>query len=204
VQSAQDSSEPAPDLIVSRVEALTMTATSLDYLFVIKNIGDFQAILSDDDIYGNLGDRGAGSGPLTLEISELSPGGEYTYTSQSALQDVYYFDYDYFLVKVDAYGELVEADEDNNIGDVHLPDGADLDGPDEVNHTDNVGFRGVLSPDKIMDNSGDKAAGGSTLARCLPNLLQPAWAARTTLTSTTFSWRSMGLISSRKPTRTTT
>jgi hypothetical protein len=86
----------------------------------------FQAILSNDTVYGNSGDRGAGSGPLTQVITELAPGEELTYTSQSALAGVYYFDYSYFLVKVDAYTDLDEVNEDNNVGVAALPDGPDL------------------------------------------------------------------------------
>ncbi len=210
---------PGPDLIVSRIELLTVTATSVDYLFVTKNIGDvtadldgilpdlsddvyYQAILSNDTIYGNSGDRGAGSGPQSQMVTELAPGEEYTHTSQSALQDVYYFDYGYFMVKVDAYGDLVEDNEDNNVGVASLPDGpdlivenvkvlsidssdvvyqftvrnigdglADLDGPNDVDPFDNVNFRGVLSPDDILDNAGDKAVGGSYILS--PAVLNP-------------------------------
>ena len=88
---------PLPDLIVSRVEVLSMTATSLEYRFVVENIGDaaadidgenpedpfdnvnFQSILSQDNVLGGMDDRGGGGGYL-LAPSELAPGEEYTYT----------------------------------------------------------------------------------------------------------------------------
>lgn len=212
--TAQGSSELAitfPDLIVSRIEVLTMTATSLDYLFVIKNDGDavadidganpgdpsdnvdFQGYLSKDAVPGGMDDIGAGGMFLTVP-AELAPGEEYSYTMSTGMAGVYYFDYDYLFVVVDLVNNLVESNEANNISSIILPDGpdlivenvevlsidsvsviyqftirnigdgmADLDGPDDVNIFDNVNFRGVLSPDDILDNAGDKGAGGAFL-----------------------------------------
>jgi hypothetical protein len=209
-EKSPELAEPLPDLIVSRIEVLTMTSTSLDYILVIKNIGDaaadidgvdpgysdnvnYQSILSPDNIYNNPGDRGAG-GSVFLEPDQLAPGEEYSYTIPSAMSEVYYFDYDYLFVELDTAGNLTETNETNNVGMASLPLGpdlivedvtvlninsdqivyqftvrnigdgmADLDGPDAVDLYDNVNFRGVLSPDDIMDNAGDKPAGGSYL-----------------------------------------
>ena len=207
-QGPSELANGSPDLIVSQIEVLTMTATSLDYRFLIQNIGDavadidganpsdpsdnvnFQGVLSKDDVFGG-DDIGAGGSYLTVP-AELAPGEEYTYTMSTGMPGVYYFDYDYLFVTVDAVGNLVESDEENNRSSIELPDGpdlivenvdvlsidsvsviyqftvrnigdgmADLDGPDDVNIFDNVNFRGVLSPDDILDNAGDKAAGGS-------------------------------------------
>jgi hypothetical protein len=211
VQDSPESANASPDLIVSRVEVLTITATSLDYQFVIKNIGDtvadidganpsnhsdnvnFQGVLSEDDVHGGGDDIGAG-GSFLIVPAELAPGEEYTYTMSTSMPGIYYFDYDYLFVEIDAINNLEESNESNNIGEVRLPDGpdlivenvevlsinsegviyqftvrnigdgmADLDGPDDGILTDNVGFRGVLSPDTIMDNPGDKGAGGSVI-----------------------------------------
>lgn len=200
---------PLPDLVVSRIELLTMTANSLDYLVVIENIGEaaaqivgepgyeddvnFQGYLSQDPVLGGLDDRGGG-GRYLLEPAELAPGEAYTYPMSIGTGEDYAFDYSTLFVEVDAVKHLGESNEDNNINWITLPDGpdlvvesvqvlninstaivyqftvrnigdgmADLDGPDDVGWADNVNFRGVLSPDDILDNFGDKGAGGAYL-----------------------------------------
>ncbi len=143
VQGSSELANGSPDLVVSRIEVLTMTATSLDYLFVIKNEGDavadidganpsdpsdnvnFQGILSQEDAFGGIDDLGAGGSFLTAP-AELAPGEEYTYTTSTGMTGVYYFDYDYLFVTVDAVGNLSESDETNNRTMIELPDGPDL------------------------------------------------------------------------------
>jgi len=140
-------SDPAgiglPDLIVDRVDVISMTSTFLEYRFVIKNIGtevadidgpnpsdpgdnvNMQGILSADDVFNNLGDIGAGGSYLT-EPLELGPGESYTYTYITSPAGQYLFDYDYLFVEIDGFDNLVEADENNNLGMTTLPDGPDL------------------------------------------------------------------------------
>jgi len=134
---------PLPDLIVSRIEVLTMTATSLDYRVVVQNIGEavadidgenptdpfdnvnFQGYLSQDDVLGGMDDRGGG-GMFMTEPSELAPGEEYSYTMSIGIGGAYLFDYNYLFVEVDAIKYLDESDENNNISSTILPDGPDL------------------------------------------------------------------------------
>jgi len=200
-----------PDLIVARIDVLTMTATTLEYRFVIQNIGDavadidganpsdpsdnvdFQGVLSKDGYFGGADDIGAGGSYLLLP-AELAPGEEYTYTMSTGMAGVNYFDYLVLFVEVDVINNLVESNEGNNQSGLILPDGpdlvvesvyilsidseqvtyqftvrnigdsmADMDGLDHTSILDNVNFRGVLSPDNIIDNYGDKGAGGSYL-----------------------------------------
>jgi hypothetical protein len=142
VQGSSELANGSPDLIVSRIDVLTMTATSLDYLFVIQNIGDavadidganpsdvydnvnFQGVLSKDAAFGG-DDIGAGGSFLTAP-AELAPGEEYTYTTSTGMAGFYYFDYDYLFVTVDVVENLVESNEDNNRTRIELPDGPDL------------------------------------------------------------------------------
>jgi hypothetical protein len=132
-----------PDLTVSPVEVLTVTATRLDYRFVITNVGVitayldgvlpgteddvyFQTIVSDDTEYGNSGDKPTGGFNMSNYVTELGPGEEYTHTYFANPAGVYFFDYNYFMVMIDSSFNMDEANEDNNVGYVALPDGPDL------------------------------------------------------------------------------
>jgi hypothetical protein len=59
-------------------------------------------------------------------ITELGPGEEFTHTYYSNPIGIYFFDYAYFMAKIDASDYLIEDDENNNIGYESLPDGPDL------------------------------------------------------------------------------
>jgi len=132
-----------PDLTVTRLDLLTVTATSVDYRFVIKNIGVItadldgalpdttddvliQIILSEDTIFGNSGDKPVGGFSIVPYITELGPGEAFTLTQIANPAGVYFFDHNYFMLKIDNGDKLTEADEDNNVGYAPLPDGPDL------------------------------------------------------------------------------
>ena len=197
-----------PDLTITRVDLLTVTATSLDYRFVIKNIGVItadldgtlpdstddvliQTILSEDTTYGNSGDKATGGFSIVPYITELGPGKELTLTQIANPSDIYFFDYNYFMVMIDSSDCLTETLENNNVGYASLPNGpdlivedidvlsisdsgvvyrfvvrnigdgiADLNGPDEMDPMDNINFQGYLSPNNILGDAGDIAAGG--------------------------------------------
>jgi hypothetical protein len=171
-QNTVGSADPLPDLIVSRVDALTVTATRLDYRFVIQNVGVItadldgvlpdtsddvlvQTILSEDTTYGNTGDRATGGFNMSHYVTELGPGEEFTHTYYANPADVYFFDYNYFMVMIDSSEELDEIDENNNVGYVGLPDGPDLIVPsvDVLNINDN----GVVYKFEVQ-NIGDGTA----------------------------------------------
>lgn len=126
---------PLPDLSVTRVDVFTVTETSVDYRFVIKNEGAttismegiyYMTIASTDDVYGNSGDVPTGGYLMTTYINELGPGEVYTITQTANPDGIYFFDYNYFMVMIDPSDSLIEADEGNNVGYAALPDGPDL------------------------------------------------------------------------------
>jgi len=163
-QNTIELAAPMIDLAVTQVDVLTVTATRLDYRFVIKNEGlttismdgiTYQTILSNDTTYGNSGDIPAGSASMDYYIAELGPGEEYTLTYYSNPTGVYFFDYAYFMVKIDASEYLEEDDETNNEGYAPLPDGPDLIVP--TIDVLNINSNGVVYR-FVVQNSGDGSA----------------------------------------------
>lgn len=142
-QDAGLAADELPDLIVTRTVALTVTATYLDYRFVIKNVGVITADLDGtdpgwgDDVYFgtalsngtdfDTAEKHVSSFPITFYgITELGPGEEFTLTHYANPDGVYFFDYDYFIIKIDSSLVLTETLDTNNEDYVRLPDGPDL------------------------------------------------------------------------------
>jgi hypothetical protein len=126
---------PLPDLSVTRVDVFTVTETSVDYRFVIKNEGlttismeniYYGTVASNDITYGNSGDVPTGGWAMSTYLAELGPGEAYTLTQTANPDGIYFFDYNYFMVMIDLSDSLIEADEGNNVGYAALPDGPDL------------------------------------------------------------------------------
>jgi len=131
-----------PDLRVSQIEVLTMTASTLEGYYVIQNTGpvtadldgptsaytdnvDFQAILSPDTDPFDADNIGAGGGYI-MEGNELGPGEEFTVSINIEPPGVYLFDYNFLFAEVDLVKNLTESNEANNQTMIALPDGPDL------------------------------------------------------------------------------
>jgi hypothetical protein len=121
---------PQPDLIVSSLEVISVSATSITYEYEIKNIGDatadidgqsgdisdnvaYQGVISMDTIYEN-GIAGVGGGYL-LSPASLEPGETFTKTVTSG-PAIDPRTANYLIVKIDHSDVLPEANENNNTG----------------------------------------------------------------------------------------
>lgn len=127
-----------PDLIVSKLEVVSFTATSITYSYTIKNVGtapanldgptsaDFdnvsvQAFLSQDTIFNNAGDIPAGGTILgTSPLGMLNPGDTFTGSFTSGVsQDPATFSY--LTLMVDWGNVVAESDETNNTAAAPMP-----------------------------------------------------------------------------------